>query len=244
MSWIPSTRSKKTAKRSEPPPERGAVRIFTRKNRQFSEQTAVEVIALFVAVEPFDHPDRIEQKQKRRRVAAAQFARPRDVGGGESLGEIGGEEREVVAGARQPEFRDEGGRDALVTHRAAFPSDLAGAHLIIVAVDERQHDRKPRVQEQIADAEQFRNRVGILPRFRAFPLGGKRTVVVLANINRNILLNDMEAFAGKMAPHSTLLLSGFYTQDIDRLEQKASTLGLTKKAQRHDGDWACVMFER
>ena len=68
--------------------------------------------------------------------------------------------------------------------------------------------------------------------------------VVLANINRNILLNDMEAFAGKMAPHSTLLLSGFYTQDIDLLEQKASTLGLTKKAQRHDGDWACVMFER
>mgnify|MGYP002523258062 CR=1 FL=1 len=61
--------------------------------------------------------------------------------------------------------------------------------------------------------------------------------VVLANINRNILLNDMEAFAGKMPPYSTLLLSGFYTQDIDLLEQKASTLGLTKKAQRHDGDW-------
>jgi ribosomal protein L11 methyltransferase len=68
--------------------------------------------------------------------------------------------------------------------------------------------------------------------------------VVMANINRNILLNDMETFVGKMAPHSTLLLSGFYTQDIALLEQKATALGLTKKAQKHDSDWACVMFER
>ena len=68
--------------------------------------------------------------------------------------------------------------------------------------------------------------------------------VVLANINRNILLNDMEAFVGKMAPHSTLLLSGFYQQDITMLEEKATSLGLTKKAQQHDGDWACLRFEK
>jgi ribosomal protein L11 methyltransferase len=68
--------------------------------------------------------------------------------------------------------------------------------------------------------------------------------VVLANINRNILLNDMEAFVEKMAPHSTLLLSGFYQQDIPLLEEKALTLGLIKKAQQHDGDWACLRFEK
>ena len=68
--------------------------------------------------------------------------------------------------------------------------------------------------------------------------------VVLANINRNILLNDMEAFVGKMAPHSTLLLSGFYEQDIPMLEEKANALGLKKQTQQHDGDWACVMFMR
>ena len=53
--------------------------------------------------------------------------------------------------------------------------------------------------------------------------------VVLANINRNILLADMEAFVSKMAPHSTLLLSGFYQQDVPMLEAKALTLGLNKK---------------
>ncbi|UKK55350.1 50S ribosomal protein L11 methyltransferase [Prevotella communis] len=68
--------------------------------------------------------------------------------------------------------------------------------------------------------------------------------VVLANINRNILLNDMEAFVGKMAPHSTLLLSGFYEQDIPLLEEKAASLGLKKQTQQHDGDWACLMFMR
>lgn len=68
--------------------------------------------------------------------------------------------------------------------------------------------------------------------------------VVLVNINRNILLNDMEAFVGKMAPHSTLLLSGFYEQDIPMLEEKAASLGLKKQTQQHDGDWACLMFMR
>ena len=67
--------------------------------------------------------------------------------------------------------------------------------------------------------------------------------VVLANINRNILLNDMEAFVGKMSPYSTLLLSGFYAQDIPLLEAKAYELGLHKKAQRLDGDWAHLILE-
>lgn len=68
--------------------------------------------------------------------------------------------------------------------------------------------------------------------------------VVVANINRNILLNDMPMFVSKMAPHSTLLLSGFYSQDIPLLEKKAISLGLKKQAQQHDGDWACLRFER
>ena len=68
--------------------------------------------------------------------------------------------------------------------------------------------------------------------------------IVVANINRNILLNDMATFVSKMAPHSTLLLSGFYEQDIPLLEEKAAALGLNKTAQKHDGDWACLMFVR
>jgi ribosomal protein L11 methyltransferase len=66
--------------------------------------------------------------------------------------------------------------------------------------------------------------------------------VVLANINRNILLNDMERFRNVMAPHAQLVLSGFYKNDCALLESKAQTLGLSLKATRSDGDWACLLF--
>ena len=66
--------------------------------------------------------------------------------------------------------------------------------------------------------------------------------VVLANINRNILLNDMERFRNVMAPHAQLVLSGFYKNDCALLESKAQTLGLSLKATRTDGDWACLLF--
>ena len=66
--------------------------------------------------------------------------------------------------------------------------------------------------------------------------------VVLANINRNILLNDMERFRNVMAPHAQLVLSGFYKNDCALLESKAQTLGLSLKATRCDGNWACLLF--
>ena len=68
------------------------------------------------------------------------------------------------------------------------------------------------------------------------------TDLVLANINRNILLNDMERFRSVMAPKSQLILSGFYKNDCALLESKAQTLGLSLKATRTDGDWACLLF--
>lgn len=44
--------------------------------------------------------------------------------------------------------------------------------------------------------------------------------VVLANINRNILLADMPAFVSVMADNSLLILSGFYASDVDLLIEK------------------------
>ena len=68
--------------------------------------------------------------------------------------------------------------------------------------------------------------------------------VVLANINRNILLADMPRFVCVMAPHSTLILSGFYENDCALLESKAQQLGLKLTATKTDGDWACMVLER
>ena len=66
--------------------------------------------------------------------------------------------------------------------------------------------------------------------------------LVLANINRNILLADMPAFKQKMAPNATLILSGFYTADCPMLIDKAASLGLTLQQQKEYHDWACLVF--
>ena len=67
--------------------------------------------------------------------------------------------------------------------------------------------------------------------------------LVLANINRNILLADMPQFRTKMTPGAMLILSGFYTADSPMLIDKTQTLGLTLHQQVSDGDWACLVFK-
>lgn len=66
--------------------------------------------------------------------------------------------------------------------------------------------------------------------------------VVLANINRNILLNDMPAYLEMMNADSILIISGFYEEDVKLLDEKANTLGLVKTSQKTDNHWCCLTF--
>ena len=66
--------------------------------------------------------------------------------------------------------------------------------------------------------------------------------LILANINRNILLSDLPAFREKMSDKAILILSGFYTSDMTMLISKAETLGLSLQKQKEDHDWACLIF--
>ena len=67
--------------------------------------------------------------------------------------------------------------------------------------------------------------------------------LVMANINRNILLTDMQTFRSKMAEEGTLLLSGFYKEDIPLLVQRATELGLRIVAQKEENNWACLTLK-
>lgn len=67
--------------------------------------------------------------------------------------------------------------------------------------------------------------------------------VVIANINRNILLNDMTAFRSHLKTGGRLILSGFYETDVPMLEQAAQSNGLTIIDVVTDEEWACAMFE-
>ena len=66
--------------------------------------------------------------------------------------------------------------------------------------------------------------------------------VIIANINRNILLADMDRYAACMHPGSELFMSGFYVQDIPAIREKAESLGMTFVHHREKNNWAAVKF--
>lgn len=64
--------------------------------------------------------------------------------------------------------------------------------------------------------------------------------IVMANINRNILLQDMHQFRDVMSGNSTLILSGFYEEDVPLLLEKAKELGLEEYGRKTDDNWCCL----
>lgn len=74
-------------------------------------------------------------------------------------------------------------------------------------------------------------------------IGGNFDLVV-ANINRNILIADMPRFANKSRRDGTLILSGFYVSDIAILEDCASQQGFTLTNKHISGNWCCLIFTK
>ena len=66
--------------------------------------------------------------------------------------------------------------------------------------------------------------------------------VIIANINRNILLNDMQKYVSCMTPGSELYISGFYVEDIPLLRAKAEENGLHYLHYKEKNNWASVKF--
>ena len=68
--------------------------------------------------------------------------------------------------------------------------------------------------------------------------------VVIANINRNILTEDMAAYAAVMKPACTLMLSGFMQPDIAPLEAEAGKHRFRVTAVRKEGEWRILSLRR
>lgn len=69
--------------------------------------------------------------------------------------------------------------------------------------------------------------------------------LLIANINRNILLNDMEAFSMALnKEQGTLLLSGFYKEDVPYLLEKTNSLGLKLIEKRVKDGWVILQLQR
>lgn len=61
--------------------------------------------------------------------------------------------------------------------------------------------------------------------------------LILANITRNILLQDMEAYTAVLKPGGRLILSGFYLEDVDSLTSEGQRLGLSLGTQESRNKW-------
>ena len=71
-------------------------------------------------------------------------------------------------------------------------------------------------------------------------LKGMHFDVILANINRNILLTDMKTYASCLNEQGELYLSGFYTEDIPILEAEALKHGLKTLEYKEKNNWAMM----
>lgn len=67
---------------------------------------------------------------------------------------------------------------------------------------------------------------------------------VLANINRNIILEDLSAFVSVMTTNSRIILSGFYEQDAEIILKEAENLGLEECKRITNHDWCCLLLEK
>lgn len=74
--------------------------------------------------------------------------------------------------------------------------------------------------------------------------GKKPFDVIIANINRNILTNDMHAYTSCLKDGGVIFFSGFYTEDIPVIRESAERNGLTYVSHKVKNNWAAVMFRK
>jgi len=68
--------------------------------------------------------------------------------------------------------------------------------------------------------------------------------IILANINKNVLLDELVIYSGLLTPNGFLLLSGFYTEDIEDLVNTAATLGLALQKKSSKDNWAALILQK
>jgi ribosomal protein L11 methyltransferase len=68
--------------------------------------------------------------------------------------------------------------------------------------------------------------------------------IILANINKNVLLQEMKTYAAQLAPGGFLLLSGFFTKDLNDLKAVATPLGLQEVKRDEKEEWASLLLRK
>jgi ribosomal protein L11 methyltransferase len=75
-------------------------------------------------------------------------------------------------------------------------------------------------------------------------LGKQDYDIIFANINRNILLNDIPAYAQSMNLGSSLYVSGFYMEDLTIITEKCKEYKLKFVSSKENDNWAAAHFSK
>ncbi len=73
-------------------------------------------------------------------------------------------------------------------------------------------------------------------------LGARQYDVIIANINRNILMQDMATYVSCLRPKGMLFLSGFYKEDIPMIQAECEKHGLKFEEKRERNRWVSLKF--
>ena len=72
--------------------------------------------------------------------------------------------------------------------------------------------------------------------------GQPKADLLIANINRNILLQDLPRFAQAIKPDGQMILSGFYLSDVTVLTEAAAQQGFSLLETKSEEEWAMLLF--
>lgn len=73
---------------------------------------------------------------------------------------------------------------------------------------------------------------------------GENYDLILANINRNVILSSMSSFYKKMAYNGMIIVSGYLEVDVDLILESAESAGLHLMTSHQRGDWMCQVFQK
>ena len=75
-------------------------------------------------------------------------------------------------------------------------------------------------------------------------LDNEKYDVILANIHKNVLLNDLPVYSNCLNKNGLLFMSGFYTEDNPDLKARAEQVGLKQTGFKSKNNWAVSVFRK
>ena len=91
------------------------------------------------------------------------------------------------------------------------------------------------VRNNCKDIDAFQGDVGLL--------AGKKYDIILANINRNILLKDIPEYAKALNKKGVLLLSGFYSEDLEGIKMACDSVKLNFIDNLEKNNWVAALYK-